>query len=50
MQERKHKLESLLHDLNKINDFNFSHKKINEIGYVMKCYYEIHINITDFLR
>lgn len=44
MQERKHKLESLLHDLNKINDFTFSHKKINEIGYVMKCYYEIHIN------
>jgi DNA mismatch repair ATPase MutS len=44
MQDYKHKLESLLVNLNKINKFTFSHKKLNEIGYVMKYYYEIHIN------
>jgi energy-coupling factor transporter ATP-binding protein EcfA2 len=44
LQEYKHKLESLLVNLNKINKFTFSHKKLNEIGYVMKYYYEIHIN------
>ena len=44
LQEYKHKLESLLDKLNKINKFTFSHKKLNEIGYVMKYYYEIHIN------
>jgi len=44
LQQYKHKLESLLDKLNKINKFTFSHKKLNEIGYVMKYYYEIHIN------
>lgn len=44
MQDYKHKLASLLDKLNKINKFSFSHKKLNEIGYVMKYYYEIHIN------
>jgi len=44
LQQYKHKLESLLVNLNKINKFTFSHKKLNEIGYVMKYYYEIHIN------
>jgi len=44
LQQYKHKLESLLGNLNKINKFTFSHKKLNEIGYVMKYYYEIHIN------
>lgn len=42
--ENKYKLESLLYNINKITKFTFSHKKLNEIGYVMKYYYEIHIN------
>jgi len=44
IQTYKEKLNTLVNDLNKINTFSFSHKKFNEIGYVMKCYYEIHIN------
>lgn len=42
IQYNKEKMNTLVHNLNKINEFSFSHQKLNEIGYVMKCYYDIH--------
>ena len=44
LQENKEKLISLKHSLDKISKFNLSAKKCNEIGYVMKYFYEIHTN------
>jgi len=38
MENYKNKLTCLVDNLNKINKFTFSHKKLHEIGYVMKCY------------
>ena len=42
IQYNKEKMNTLVDNLNKINEFSFSHQKLNEIGYVMKCYYDIH--------
>lgn len=52
MENYKNKLTCLVDNLNKINKFTFSHKKLHEIGYVMKCYYDIHIkdDIKDIIE
>jgi hypothetical protein len=44
LQANKEKMITLKNKLDKISKFNISGKKCNEIGYVMKYFYEIHIN------